>query len=242
MASRLSRSISPCICNELLDLCCLAEPHDASFPSSSCCPQPRSLAFRRSLLRFIVREAFQGFVGYKMDGIHLHILHGLRLYIFYTFLLLRNRGITYNGIERISKMPSSCWIQHATSLTFLTYAMAPGQRGSLVLLILLLGLICMPQIYACVPTCRKEFKKSFSLVQHKQSCTAALEIRKKSQQIRKDKGDDAFPRETSPFGRKQRLKVGIVSLCYVKISYLHYLHRPQSRTRIPKNPQHHLFP
>ena len=26
---------------------------------------------------------------------------------------LRNRGITYNGIEQISKMPSSCWIQHA---------------------------------------------------------------------------------------------------------------------------------
>jgi hypothetical protein len=71
----------------------------------------------------------------------------------------------------------------------------------------------MPQVYACAPTCGKEFKKSSSLVQHKQSCTAALEIRKKSQQIRKDKGDDAFPKETSTFGRKQRLQVGIFMLC-----------------------------
>jgi hypothetical protein len=66
----------------------------------------------------------------------------------------------------------------------------------------------MPQVYSCVPTCGKEFKKSSSLGQHKQSCTAVLELRKKSRQIHKDKGDDAFP---SLFGRKQRLQVGIVS-------------------------------
>lgn len=70
----------------------------------------------------------------------------------------------------------------------------------------------MPQVYTCVPTCGKEFLKSSSLAQHKQSCRAALEMRKKSQLIRKDKGDDAFPKETSPFGRKQRLQVGVVSL------------------------------
>ena len=90
------------------------------------------------------------------------------------------------------------------------------RRGSLVLFILLLTLILMPQIYACVPTCGKEFKKSFSLVQHKQSCMAALDIRKKSQEIRKDKGgDDTFLEETSLSGRKERLKVGTVLLYFV---------------------------
>jgi hypothetical protein len=85
------------------------------------------------------------------------------------------------------------------------------QRAVLTL-ILLTYIYLMPHVYACVPTCGKEFKKSSSLGQHKQSCTAALEIRKKSQQIHKDKGDDAFPKDASLFGRKQRLQVGIISL------------------------------
>ena len=93
--------------------------------------------------------------------------------------------------------------------------LSPLRRGSLVLFILLLTLICMPQIYACVPTCGKEFGKSSSLVQHKQSCMAALNIRKKSQGIRKEKGDDTFQTETSLSGRKQRLKVGTVLLYFI---------------------------
>ena len=118
-------------------------------------------------------------------------------------------GLTWSGIQKIS---SNCWLQHIVSGLLLN-AMALSRQGALFLLLLFLVSVCMPQIYACVPTCRKEFKKSFSLVQHKQSCAAALEMRKKSQQIRKDKGDDAFPIETSSFGRKQRLNVGVVSSC-----------------------------
>lgn len=87
----------------------------------------------------------------------------------------------------------------------------------MVWLILLLILIYMPQVYSCVPSCGKEFNKSSSLVQHKQSCTPALEIRRKSQQIRKDKGDDALSKENSPIGRKERLQVGVVSFHYVKL-------------------------
>jgi hypothetical protein len=110
-------------------------------------------------------------------------------------------------------------------------------------IILTLPVICatstsMPQVYACVLTCGKEFKKSSSLVQHKQSCTAVLEIRKKSQQIRKDKGDDAFPKETS--GRKQRLQVSFVSLYYVEMRCIHYLHRLQSGTHTLRN-AHYLY-
>jgi hypothetical protein len=88
----------------------------------------------------------------------------------------------------------------------------------IVALIPFLILICMPPIYACVPSCGKEFGKSFSLVQHKQSCVVALEIRKKSQQIRNDKGADAFPEDISPSlpGRKQRLKVD----CFIMFRHL----------------------
>lgn len=114
---------------------------------------------------------------------------------------------------------------------------AHSQRAHLVLLFLL-TLICMPQVYACVPTCGKEFKKSFSLVQHKQSCAAALEMRKKSQKIRQNKGDDVFPKEASPFGRKERLQVRVVSIyyiTYVKIRHILYLRRLQYGTHILRN-------
>ncbi|KAF8951472.1 hypothetical protein BDZ97DRAFT_953677 [Flammula alnicola] len=79
-------------------------------------------------------------------------------------------------------------------------------RGPLIIICLLfLALICMPQEYVCVKGCSKSFAKSSSLVKHKNSCPHLLEIRQKSRQIHREKGDDAFPNVTSLSERKQRL-------------------------------------
>jgi hypothetical protein len=51
----------------------------------------------------------------------------------------------------------------------------------------------MPTQYSCVAGCSKTYERSSSLAHHKNRCSFAVELRKKSREIRSQKGDNGFP-------------------------------------------------
>jgi hypothetical protein len=65
----------------------------------------------------------------------------------------------------------------------------------------------MPTQYSCVAGCSKTYEKSSSLAHHKNRCSFALELRKKSQEIRAQKGDNGFPEHMNISERTQRFVV-----------------------------------
>ena len=65
----------------------------------------------------------------------------------------------------------------------------------------------MPTQYSCVAGCLKTYEKSSSLAHHKNRCFVALELRKKSQEIRAQKADNGFPDHTNISERTQRFVV-----------------------------------
>lgn len=76
----------------------------------------------------------------------------------------------------------------------------------------------MPAQYSCVAGCVKTFGKSASLAHHKKSCFTALELRRKSQGIRGQKGDEGFPKNATISERSQRFAVCFIYL-FSPVSY-----------------------
>ena len=60
-------------------------------------------------------------------------------------------------------------------------------------LIIFFVTLFMPTQYSCVAGCSKTYEKSSSLAHHKNRCSFAVELRKKSREIRSQKGDNGFP-------------------------------------------------
>ena len=69
------------------------------------------------------------------------------------------------------------------------------------------AVLFMPTQYSCVAGCSKTYEKSSSLAHHKNRCSFALELRRKSQEIRAQKGDNGFPEHMNISERTRRFVV-----------------------------------
>lgn len=98
--------------------------------------------------------------------------------------------------------PSSCKLGQCHS-----FRVSNRRRVQLILFLAILLISFMPTQYACVAGCSKTYEKSASLVHHKNRCPIALELRKKSQEIRVQKGENGFPKLLNISERTQRFVV-----------------------------------
>lgn len=81
------------------------------------------------------------------------------------------------------------------------------RRVQLILFLAISFISLMPTQYSCVTGCSKTYEKSASLAHHKNRCSFALELRKKSQEIRVQRGDYGFPKHMNLSERTQRFVV-----------------------------------
>src|SRR5271170_5688576 len=88
-------------------------------------------------------------------------------------------------------MPSSAW----------------RRRQLVIFLAIFFISFIMPTQYSCVTGCSKTYEKSSSLAHHKNHCSFALELRKKSLEIRAEKGDNGFPENMNICERTQQFVV-----------------------------------